>query len=37
MVIVLLIRIGGGTSHSGMPHERLGGLDGLLSNEVDRT
>jgi hypothetical protein len=36
MVIVLLIGIGGGASHSVMPHEWSGGLDGPLGDEVDR-
>jgi hypothetical protein len=31
------IGIGGGASHSKMLCERLGGLDGLLGDEVDRT
>jgi hypothetical protein len=29
--------IGGGASHSRMPCKRLGGLDGPLGDEVDRT
>jgi hypothetical protein len=37
IVIVLLIGIGGGASHSGVPHERLGSPDGLFGDEVDRT